>query len=116
MCLRSEVNDVLAAVTYALRRGGISLRLRTEDPQTVARECGTSLQMLSRHYAFAIEDLRHQEPRPADVEWQAARDALLEKRGKPASSGETRHDGGRRRDKLRSWFTGGKRHTRGVTG
>src|ERR1700728_3342362 len=26
---------------YSLRRGGISLRLRAEDPQTVASECGT---------------------------------------------------------------------------
>ena len=114
---RPELGRILGATPYALRRGGISLRLRTEDPQTVARECGTSLQMLSRHYAFAIEDLRHQEPRPVDVEWRAARDALLERRSNgQVDSGETRHNGGRRRDKLRSWFVSGKRHTRGVAG
>jgi hypothetical protein len=60
---RPELARILGATPYALRRGGISLRLRTEDPQTVARECGTSLQMLSRHYSFAIEDLRQSEPR-----------------------------------------------------
>jgi integrase len=74
---RPGLADILGATPYALRRGGISLRLRAEDPQTVARECGTSVQMLNSHYAFAIEDLRHQEPRPADVEWREARAALL---------------------------------------
>jgi hypothetical protein len=71
-----ELARILGATPYALRRGGISLRVRTEDPQTVARECGTSLQMLNIH-AFALEDLRHQPPRPADVEWRAAGVALL---------------------------------------
>jgi hypothetical protein len=69
---------ILSATPYALRRGGISLRLRTEDPQIVASECGTSLKMLSDHYSFLIEDLRHHEPRPADIEWRAARAALSE--------------------------------------
>src|ERR1700738_2317548 len=71
-----ELFNILGATPYALRRGGISLRLRAEDPQTVASECGTSLQMLSIHYAFAIEDLRQHGPRPADVEWRAARAAI----------------------------------------
>lgn len=75
---RPEFARILGATAYALRRGGISLRLRTEDPQIVASECGTSLKMLSDHYSFAIEDLRHHEPRPADVEWRAARAALSE--------------------------------------
>jgi hypothetical protein len=70
-----EFFPILGATPYALRRGGISLRLRAEDPQTVASECGTSLKMLSDHYAFAIEDLRRHGPRPADVEWRAARAA-----------------------------------------
>ena len=74
---RPGLADIRGATPHALRRGGISLRLRTEDPQTVARECGTSLQMLNSHYAFAIEDLRHQDPRPVDVEWREARAALL---------------------------------------
>ena len=30
------------ATEYSLRRGGITARLRTEDPQTIAAECGTS--------------------------------------------------------------------------
>jgi hypothetical protein len=62
---------------YGLRRGGISLRLRAEDPQVVADQCGTSLQMLDRHYAFPIDDLRRQGPRPADTEWREARVAAL---------------------------------------
>jgi hypothetical protein len=70
---RREFARILGATPYALRRGGISLRLRTEDPQTVASECGTSLKMLSDHYSFPIEDLRQHEPRPADIEWRAAR-------------------------------------------
>jgi integrase len=65
--------NILGATPYSMRRGGISLRLRGEDAQTVARECGTSLQMLDRHYAFAIDDLRRFGPRPVDVEWRAAR-------------------------------------------
>jgi hypothetical protein len=77
---RPEFFEVLGATPYSLRRGGISLRLRAEDPQTVASECGTSLRMLSDHYAFAIEDLRRNGPRPADVEWRDARTA------------QTRHD------------------------
>ena len=70
---RPEFVRILGATPYALRRGGISLRLRTEDPQVVASECGTSLKMLSDHYSFPIEDLRQQEPRPVDVEWRVAR-------------------------------------------
>ena len=51
-----ENHPVLAVNANEDARGGISLRLRTEDPQTVASECGTSPRMLSEHYAFAIED------------------------------------------------------------
>ena len=77
---RAEFTRILGATPYALRRGAISLRLRTEDPQIVANECGTSLKMLSDHYSFPIEDLRHCEPRPASVEWRAAREALSDRR------------------------------------
>ena len=77
---RPEFARILGATPYALRRGGISLRLRTEDPQFVANECGTSLKMLSDHYSFPIEDLRQHEPRPADVEWRAARAAQASRR------------------------------------
>lgn len=69
----AEFSAIRNATPYALRRGGISLRLRAEDPQTVASECGTSLKMLSDHYAYAIADLRHHGPRPADAEWREAR-------------------------------------------
>ena len=68
-----EFRDTLGATPYALRRGGISVRLRAEDAQTVAKECGTSLQMLDAHYAFAIDDLRRFGPRPVDIEWRSAR-------------------------------------------
>jgi hypothetical protein len=68
-----SLQNILGATPYSMRRGGISLRLRAEDAQTVASECGTSLQMLDRHYAFAIDDLRRFGPRPIDVEWRAAR-------------------------------------------
>jgi hypothetical protein len=77
---RPEFFPILGATPYSLRRGGISLRLRAEDPQTVASECGTSLKMLSDHYAFAIADLRRHGPRPADVEWGAARTAQANRR------------------------------------
>jgi len=43
--------------------------------QTVAKECGTSLQMLDAHYAFAVDDLRRFGLRPVDIEWRAARAA-----------------------------------------
>lgn len=71
-----QFHGILGASPYALRRGGISLRLRSEDPLIVASECGTSLTMLSKHYAFAIQDLRHHRPRPVEVEWRAARHAV----------------------------------------
>jgi hypothetical protein len=51
--------------------------LRYEDAQSVAEMCGTSLQMLDRHYAFMIEELRGQPVRPADIEWRAARKEVL---------------------------------------
>jgi integrase len=96
---------IRGATPYALRRGGISLRLRKEDPQTVARECGTSMQMLNRHYAFAIEDLRHHEPRSADVEWREARAGLLDREievgGKDVESA-TSLDARTMREKLRA--------------
>lgn len=102
-----ELKDILGATPYSMRRGGISLRrVRIEDPQTVARECGTSLQMLNIHYAFALEDLRHQPPRPADIEWRAARAALLEAgANKQASPAEAGHNRAPRRSKVRAWLS-----------
>ncbi len=72
---RPEFATIAGATPYSLRRGGISVRLRAEDAQTVAQECGTSLQMLDKHYRFAIDDLRRFGPRPFDEVWRAARDA-----------------------------------------
>jgi hypothetical protein len=111
---RPEFARILGATPYALRRGGISLRLRTEDPQTVASECGTSLKMLSDHYSFPIEDLREHEPRPADIQWREARAALIEQRANERDlSAEAQRNGHHaRRDKLRAWFAGGRRGLR----
>jgi hypothetical protein len=103
---RPEFFPILGATPYSLRRGGISLRLRAEDPQTVASECGTSLKMLSDHYAFAIEDLRRHGPRPADVEWRAARSAQANRRSREqALLVAAEHGGMRRRRKLFAWFS-----------
>jgi hypothetical protein len=108
---RPEFTRILGATPYALRRGGISLRLRTEDPQTVASECGTSLKMLSDHYSFAIEDLREHEPRPVDVEWRAARAALTERRTQEQALavGPTPEGTTRPRRKLSAWFPARRR-------
>jgi integrase len=70
---RDEFRAILGATPYSLRRGGISVRLRAEDSQIVARECGTSLEMLDRHYAFAMDDLRRYGPAPFNEMWSAAR-------------------------------------------
>jgi integrase len=99
---------ILGATPYALRRGGISLRLRTEDPQTVASECGTSLKTISEHYSFPIEDLREHLPRPADIEWRAARTALTERttREQAPQADPVAH---RRSSKLPNWLAVRKR-------
>jgi integrase len=75
---------ILAATEYSLRRGGISTRLRSEDPQTIAAECGTSLQMLDQHYSFALKEYLRQPARPIDVVWREAR-------RKVSSGGDQRH-------------------------
>jgi hypothetical protein len=110
-----ELFAILGATPYSLRRGGISLRLRAEDPQTVASECGTSLRTLSTHYAYAIEDLRRNGPRPADTEWRAARAEQAERQapGSPLSAhviGNAAHP----RGKIRNWLKTHKRRRRGV--
>jgi len=89
------------------------MRLRAEDPQTVASECGTSLQMLSIHYAFAIEDLRQHGPRPADVEWRAAGAAISKwhSHGKAPSSA-TDEEGRHRRRMLFAWLAARRRRSR----
>jgi hypothetical protein len=109
----ADVFAILGATPYSLRRGGISLRLRAEDPQTVASECGTSLRTLSKHYAYAIEDLRRNGPRPADIEWRAARAEQAERQApeSPLSAhvvGNAAHP----RGKIRNWLNAHRRRTR----
>lgn len=59
----AEHGDIVGATPYSLRRGMISLRIRAgEDRQTVAKQCGTSVEMLERSYSFAIQDLEDQRP------------------------------------------------------
>lgn len=70
-----EHASLRGATPYALRRGGISLRLRSEDAQSVAEQCGTSLEMLSQHYSYEIDDFGSRECRSVDEQWRAARDA-----------------------------------------
>jgi hypothetical protein len=108
---REEFAHIVGATPYALRRGGISLRLRTEDPQTVASECGTSLKMLSDHYSFAIEDLREHKLRAADIEWRAARAALVDPHAhEEVPPAETDHERMRRRRKpFIAWLSARRR-------
>jgi integrase len=66
---------IVGATPYSLRRGMISLRIRAgEDRQTIAKQCGTSVEMLERSYSFAIEDLEDEGPRPAADERIRARE------------------------------------------
>jgi hypothetical protein len=56
----------------------ISLRIRAgEDRQTIAKHCGTSVEMLERSYPFAIEDLEDEGPRSAQEERLDARQPAL---------------------------------------
>jgi integrase len=77
----AEVDPSLAgaisATPYSLRRGGISARLRGENAQSVAAQCGTSLEMLSQHYSYEIDDLDHGGPQPLDQQWRRARATVL---------------------------------------
>ena len=75
-------SEIVGATPYSLRRGIISLRIRArEDRQAVAKQCGTSMDMLERKYSFAIEDLEDEGPKPAIEERpQARQDALAGRR------------------------------------
>ena len=72
-----ESQDALRqpAGRYAVRarRGGISMRLRSEDAQSVAEQCGTSLEMLSQHYSYEIDDFSHLGPQSVDAQWRKSR-------------------------------------------
>lgn len=65
---------IRGATPYSLRRGMISLRIRAgEDRQLIAKQCGTSVEMLERSYSFAIEELEDHGPRSAIEERVRAR-------------------------------------------
>lgn len=70
---------VKGATPYGLRRGGISARLRNENAQSVAAQCGTSLEMLSQHYSYEIDDFGHVGSQPLDQQWRNAQAAVLAK-------------------------------------
>ena len=72
--------NIAGATPYSLRRGGISARLRAENAQSVADQCGTSLEMLSQHYSYEIDDLEHVGPQPLDQQWRKARAVVLAQR------------------------------------
>ena len=56
----------------------ISLRIRAgEDRQAIAKQCGTSVDMLERNYSFAIKDLEDEGPKPAAEERLRARQLVL---------------------------------------
>jgi integrase len=73
--------SAIDATPYSLRRGGISARLRGENAQSVAAQCGTSLEMLSQHYSYEIDDLDHVGPQPLDQQWRQARVGVLARQG-----------------------------------
>lgn len=73
-----HLRDILGATPYSLRRGGMTLRVRAgEDRQVVARTCGTSVEMLERHYQAALPGFGHEPPRPAEEERRAARQLVF---------------------------------------
>lgn len=45
--------------------------------QAIAKQCGTSIEMLERGYSFAIEDLEDEGPQPAEEERLRARQLAL---------------------------------------
>lgn len=83
---REGLAAILGATPYALRRGGISARLRSVDAQTVKSQCGTSLRMLDKHYSFDIDDLRRYGPVPLNDVWSDARRELKASAPPPPST------------------------------
>ncbi len=69
--------NIAGAVPYSLRRGGMTARVRSEDAQMVVGECGTSLDMLNRHYSFALAEYRGKGPQPFDEIWREARERVF---------------------------------------
>ncbi len=75
----TEFAKVTGATPYSLRRGGISTRLRGENAQSVAAQCGTSLEMLSQHYSYEIDDFGHVGAQLLDHQWRKARATVIAK-------------------------------------
>jgi integrase len=69
--------NIAGAKPYSLRRGGMTARVRSEDAQMVVGECGTSLDMLNRHYSFALAEYRGKGPQPFDEIWREARERVF---------------------------------------
>lgn len=69
--------NIAGAKPYSLRRGGMTARVRSEDAQMVVGECGTSLDMLNRHYSFALAEYRRKGPQPFDEIWREAREKVF---------------------------------------
>jgi integrase len=80
--------QIMGATPYGLRRGGISARLRGESAQSVADQCGTSLEMLSQHYSYEIDDFGHLGSQSLDQQWRKARAAVIAKLQDPAQRAE----------------------------
>jgi integrase len=81
----AEHGEIIGATPYSLRRGIISLRIRAgEDRQAIAKQCGTSVDMLERNYSFAIEDLEDEGPTSAAEERARARKLALAEGHRPA--------------------------------
>jgi hypothetical protein len=78
--------NLRGATPYALRRGGISTRLRGEDAQSVAEQCGTSLEMLSEHYSYEIDDFTHLGPQSVDAQWRKSRTTVRTLRAEDAAT------------------------------
>jgi len=74
---RNPVWALIADATpYSLRRGGISARLRGESAQSVADQCGTSLEMLARHYSYEIDGFGRGRPETLDEQWRRVRSTV----------------------------------------
>lgn len=69
--------------------------------------------MLSDHYAYVIEDLRRNGPRPADTEWRAARAEQAERQALSSPPGALGvSDGAHPRRKIRNWLDAHRRRIR----
>lgn len=76
------------------------------------RVSGTSLLMLADHYAYAIEDLHRNGPRPADTEWRAARTKQAEHAATSPPDALAASNGAHPRSKILNWLDAHMRRTR----